>query len=941
MVSLKHDSQCGEYLDVNYSVEKEDYYMMFQKQGEKSRNRDYIASFLVCGFSMMFFCIYSVTLYPNRSTLMTGDVLKQYIPALRAFVRSIWSGQGITYSWDLFCGMNATEFYGTYVGGSFVNLIYLVFPSMDPEVFLILAFTLKTAMAGLCFSFFCKKFWRIQGLRLVFFSLFYALCGYQFGINIINYIWMDALYLLPLILALIVDLWEKKSWLPLALAYCYLFLCNFYMGYVVGCFSALFFIGYYLLMKRKQGGFLQTAVRFAITPILAAGMAAFTLLPIGMFLLHHSPEDTTVANAALVQQDPLLWLSRFSFGIEVSNFVNLPYLYCGIPVFLLLVFFFGSSKVKAAEKLLFGGLFVIMLLSGMILPLYMFWHGFDNPDSWYHRYSFLIAFLCVAMACRASVDLPNMTTKKLVLLGLPEILIMTGINYYGCLRNSYQEMSKTLYSGGIALGWLIFVLVLLKVKEEYRKKIALVGLLLACVEVIANGCLEDRFYQDWQQKEIWEIENEAIVSALSQDQDFYRVAFTNEYNYSQDTYFGYKGISDFWSYENYPLKDTLHHLGAFTSPRLLRSMGLNPVTQLILGVKYSERTSGAKTMENAGVMGYQYENFLALGFMVSEEVSKVTFDEKEHLQEREPSLMNIVQERDPSLQNLVAQVSDQTGNREETELVENVFYNCNRLASAMAGKELEIFHRVPIEKISIEAHGVDLSIEEGEYVCRAIFEDEETKWLDIKVSDMDSEVYVAFEGNNTILTSNLPYLYDYSNPLDMGVVGVRYTKKLDVVNGQQVCTIAMAKGTTVDSVSCKEIQLYYVDNAALQQFYEILQPHQLQVLDYKNGFVHGKVSMEEPSSLLFTSIPYDDGWKVAQVQSDGSRTELEVVPLLDEAFLGIELPAAGEYELEFTYKAPGLKGGLLLSVISWLIFLGVAIGKHLWNRNNDRISTPI
>lgn len=912
---------CGN-MGVNKKEKPGEKKMETEKNNFWKENKELWFSFLLCGLSMYIFCVSSVRMYEKESTLLTGDVLKQYIPALRAFVRSIWQGAGITYSWDLFCGMNATEFYGTYVGGSFVNLIYLLFPSMDPEVFLQIAFSLKVAMAGLCFSFFCKKFWKMQGIGVIFFSLFYALCSFQFSINVINYIWMDAIYMLPLILALIVMLFEEGKWFPLVPAYFYLFFCNFYMGYVVGCFSALFFLGYFFLYKGLCKKNLGIPMQFAVSVIWAAALAAFSLLPIGLFLLHHTPADTTVADTSLVQQNILLLLSRFSFGIEVSNFVKLPHLYCGIPVILLVGVFFGSREIGKKEKILFGSLLGIMLLSTMVLPLYMFWHGFDNPDSWYHRFSYTIAFLCVSMAVRAVRELWKLQPKKILLIGVLEVLVMTGINVYGCYANRHQEMQRAVYSSIIAVCWILFAVVLTILKEDKRRRVAILAVLLACVEVISNGCLTDRFFQNGSQRKIWEEENQLIMDADQEDHSFYRVDFQNEYNYSQDTYFGHKGISDFWSYENYPLKNTLGNLGMFTSPRLMRSMGLNSMTQLLLGVKYSRRTSGATEYERSGVSGFMYPRYLSLGFMVSENVENISFQTGEGSSNREYFPLG-----ENTEENMV--------------MVENVFENCNRLAGAMTGGTTQIFVRVPAEKIAIESHGVELGREGEDYILSAQLSDDETKWIDFKVSEVEDQVYVAFEGNNTIYSSDLPWIYDYYNPLDMGVVGVRYTKPLDIVNSQYVCTVAMARGTTLDTISCKEIQFYSENQEGLQQLYDQLSQNQLDIMDYKNGYVHGKVTTGEGQKLLFTSIPYDEGWKVKRVNADGSKELLPTCSLLDEAFLGVRLPGEGVYELEMTYTPEGMVPGLIISGVAFAAFLCtlLLLKKRKTSQKSEEIST--
>lgn len=104
----------------------------------------------------------------------------------------------------------------------------------------------------------------------------------------------------------------------------------------------------------------------------------------------------------------------------------------------------------------------------------------------------------------------------------------------------------------------------------------------------------------------------------------------------------------------------------------------------------------------------------------------------------------------------------------------------------------------------------------------------------------------------------------------------------------------------------------------LQAFYEDASQYPLDITEFQEGFVKGKVVVPEGKSILFTSIPYDKGWKLTSPQG-----EVEKIALLDGAFLGVSFPAGGEYELQFTYEAPGRKIGVGISVVSFLIFCGL------------------
>lgn len=882
------------------------------------KNIDVIIAFLLCGISMYLFCRISVTRYPSQSTLLTGDAMGQYFPAICSFVRNVWNGQSLSYSWSLFLGMNATAYYGTYVGGSFVNFIYLLMPWMSPEGYFCMALTLKTAMAGACFAYFCKKVLGIDGMIPVFFSLFYSMCGFQLGINVINIIWMDAMYLLPLLVVFLTDFLKYGKWKGLVITYAYLFLCNFYMGYIVGFFSALYFIMYAFFYKKNvckiHKNYVSLFFRYASQVLLAVAMAAFVILPLAMFLMTKNPADSTQANSGLVQHDLLLLFSRFFFGIEVSNFVLLPYLYVGIPTFMLLIVFFISKEIEKKEKAFWGILVFLMILPCMVLPLYMFWHGFDNPDSWYHRFSFILAFLCAAIACKAATALKKYKKKTLVIIGMVELFSSVGIILYGAMNNKHQPSQMLIWNIVLILIWLALLVNMLSLKGKKRKIVKGVAILFAMSEVIINGCLEDRFFQDRATLQVWCDENISASQLLHQDPSFYRVCNLNSINFNTDTWMGFMGFGDFWSFENYECKNALGKLGMFVSPRVLKDDGLNPVTQLLLGVKYNVRNSGEQDMNMAGAGVAQYPYFLGLGFLVRDDLLTLSLNDNYVDREYEPE----VEKYDEAFfmkENIPLPEEDV-----ENGGVENVFVNCNELLQSMTGVG-NIFVRLPQEEIIIEEHGITLGRKGEDYFLLGDYSDEETKWIDFSVAAINQDIYVAFEGNNEISTSDMPWLYNYYNPVDGGVVGVRYSKSLEQVGDKKVCTVAMAKGTTRNYVAFKEMQFYYVDWNAYQVAYEALSQHQLELTEFKNGYVRGKVQVPSTDQILFTSIPYDSGWKV---MAGGEK--VETVSLLDGAFLGVKFPSEGTYDLIFEYHAPGAMVGKMISVIAWLLFLVLCFG---------------
>lgn len=81
----------------------------------------------------------------------------------------------------------------------------------------------------------------------------------------------------------------------------------------------------------------------------------------------------------------------------------------------------------------------------------------------------------------------------------------------------------------------------------------------------------------------------------------------------------------------------------------------------------------------------------------------------------------------------------------------------------------------------------------------------------------------------------------------------------------------------------------------------------------KNGFTSKVYRGKE--NLVFFSIPYDDGWSA---MVNGKKVEIEKV---NAGFMAVLVPA-GESDIVFTYTTPGLKMGIVISILTlFVIFI--------------------
>ena len=81
----------------------------------------------------------------------------------------------------------------------------------------------------------------------------------------------------------------------------------------------------------------------------------------------------------------------------------------------------------------------------------------------------------------------------------------------------------------------------------------------------------------------------------------------------------------------------------------------------------------------------------------------------------------------------------------------------------------------------------------------------------------------------------------------------------------------------------------------------------------KDSYLTGQVHAEADGYLLFM-IPYEAGWHLSV---DGNETGLIRGDL---GFLCCRIPA-GDHALTLTFTAPGLKAGLLISLVSWILWI--------------------
>ena len=101
------------------------------------------------------------------------------------------------------------------------------------------------------FQIFISKTFKLVDFRSIIFSICYAFCGFMAAYGTYHIMWLDAFLLLPLLCYFVYYSFINDKYAVLVILYAYLFISHFYMGYMVGIYSLLFFAGLIFINPNK------------------------------------------------------------------------------------------------------------------------------------------------------------------------------------------------------------------------------------------------------------------------------------------------------------------------------------------------------------------------------------------------------------------------------------------------------------------------------------------------------------------------------------------------------------------------------------------------------------------------------------------------------------------------------------------------------------------
>jgi len=844
-------------------------------------------------------------IYPfGKLTVIKIDLYNGYAPLMNEFRNAVLNGKNLTYSWQGGLGVSLLPNLFTDLLSPFSLLAFLFRPENITEMYAVM-FLVEIPVSAATFCFFMKSRYQEENIWVFLFSVMYALCSFVTAYYT-NVMWMDTVFILPIVAAGVYGFVTGKSKGGLYLfSLAYSIITSFYTAVFICIFSLCYFaIEMYLHADREKIGLIKKSVKFAVLSLLGGGISGFVIIP----LLYVIPYTQYTNISDFPQQiqfynSVLRWLIPNYFGVypSVAAYAqNVPNIYSGIFAFALLPFFFINKRIHIKEKILAAICFIVLFLSFDVNVINYMIHGMHYSAWFPHRFSFIYSFFVLVLAYKAwkNFDIISLKAKFVVLF----ISLLVPIELY--LVYPQKKLPRTgffsienLYQNIILILLYFSVFFLFKwIHRKTMKRIIAVVLPVLIIAEAGFSTYKNFIYKNDGVRDSYIIENYSqmkdTLKPISSEQAFYRTEYVHFRSATDPKLYGYNGYNIFAPF-SYWHAWRFSALMGFNNSINRFSMGHpTPLINSIFSIKYlinrgkpmGDTFTLFNFFEQQGSL-YTYSNpyVLPIGFMTDDAIDQTE------------ALSNMYTGQD----------------------IFDTFALQNDFAKKAASMDQDLFTET-------ERSGMDLE--------------------HCSVTGITSDNVINYKLDDDITTDVIPkatitfyapedkwtYLHVYAN----GVTGVQLyvdnTFVLDQVFPNQLMTLDagyVKKGSRVrlvlnlnkkmaddDNDYIREgsfrVLMAQMDLDLYKETVAKLQESPLIVQHYDTANISGDITVKE-SGKLFTTIPYDEGWKVFVdgIQVQPNKTGMGSI------FLQLDL-AEGSHHIEFSYQAPGLFWGFLISLVS-------------------------
>ena len=850
------------------------------------KNNGYVGLAFVASAALMLFMWFCNQMIPfGDRTILRMDLYHQYGPLFAELYERLIGARSLLFSWNSGLGGGFLGNFFNYLASPTGLLVLLFGHENIPEAIGVMVLV-KCAFASGAFAHMLRRVHGRNNASIAAFGILYSFCSWLIAYYW-NVMWLDAMALLPLVMLGIHNIVRERRLMLYCVTLAITLVTNYYMGFMVCIFSLLFFLVTFFSgqtkadkllpppdgrtkHRLKDNRFLRTGFTFACASLLGAALAAFALLPVYFSLKSSS------ATSGSFPKDFSSYFKIFDFlanhfadvapTIRSSGGDVLPNIYSGVPAMLLVPLYLFVPSIKGREKVAHVLLLIFMYFSFNTNVLNYIWHAMHFPNDLPYRFSFLYSFLLLWIAYKVFINLKEVPLRAIVGVGAAAALFAVivekvdsrNVDFIDPFTNT--QVNATTY---ITLAFIVaYTLVFATMRRgQQTKGLSLTVLMLCCV--ITEVCAADvknfeitqlKVNYTTDLKNFQQVKKELFES----DGSFFRMELTDLRTRMDPAWYDYPGVSTFSSmaYERTSNLESRLGLGS----NFINSYTYNPNTPV-------------------------YNAMHSLKYLVENQ----NFDS-------------------PNAGSAYLDVLNPEIYKERSEFTRErftVFENRWHLPVAfwVAG-DLRQWDTVT---------GSDPFLKQGDFWSLAGAGEGVFKPLELRLSDdfygedggltaYTSEQYVGFSGKpegrmasiplvieveearNVYLMADAHYATVHVNKPDGGVANRDHDSQaawdLGVVTPEEPLSVDIRLNKDEAPASGGfYVYAYGLDMDVFMQGYDFLKAGALDITRHGDTLIEGTIDAPD-NGLLYTSIPYDEGW---QVSIDGKR-----VPVTSYVGLGSE-----------------------------------------------------
>ena len=932
-------------------------------------------------FIFLALCIFGTYLVTGHTFILSKDALNQHLPLLAKYREALVSffhhPRLNFWSWQMGLGSDTFQVYSYYTIGDIFSYLALLFPAAKITLAYQVINIIRMYCVGLAFVYFTQHF-KFRNSVILMGATTYLVNSFLLYACIAQPFFTTPFIIFPLIVVQIERILQEGSPWPLAGAFTWMLVSNYYLAYVLGIGSFLYLVLRVGTHYRRTLNYGKALLKLAFATITSVLLSAVLLVPEIIAVTNSTRTGSLFANGlktyplyyylflpkSLINGGQWYFMFWSALGIVSIGFIALVYIY--------------SRPRKYPLLTISLGLALIMLL---IPAVGAFFNGMMSASN---RWTLLI-YLPLAMAvCILAENIPTLDQKTMAVLSWA-----TGIYLIVLIATFFFDNENDIFMpvifliGSLMVIWLIH---LNKLAHPYRWLLA-ITMLNAGVNAIYAAF---PYNGDFSSSMLSRGEYQAITSNrygnLDQDlknNSFYRVSTISQNkiidgpNLDNDLTSGLHNIDSYYSLQN-------KYLGQFNTSLQNNQYQANiPIRQAddrtimnnFFGVKYLFVQSNG---DNATKIPAGYFLDKATDPVInydegqpSNPQSKDEFVPTQTMRYKTNYAFPLLYWQD----NYISKKDYQSLSPTEKErvLATGVLVDKQEKLRGMKVAKLKT-HVYPLksELVSNRLNKVNpakLTYTDSEETYQLQLPELQSKKMQQKLKGSELHIefskikYTPFSMKEQIAYEQAHLKETVLNPGN--VINQRYTHyrywRYHVLNGSPDISFKLNIGSkfgtaTIEQARQSTLSLFkHVTNSTLNIGYydgklptsltfqpsklgtyelkyrvvaekldnnyyrevKILQRHRLEDVKFKRNQIQGTIKTTRPG-VLTSSIPYSTGWSV---KVNGKKaTTLRT----NQAFLGVYLPA-GTHHVTFSYELPGIKLGVLLSLIGlgWTILAGI------------------